>query len=101
LESSRDTDWFLIDNTPPVLTLSPVAGTTVMFTAKDALSVLGKAEYSVNGGDWQVVEPTTRLTDSMEHEYRIVLPQAAGERTVAVRVQDEFENQATAKVVLK
>jgi sugar lactone lactonase YvrE len=101
LESSRETDWFLIDNTPPVITMGVVAGTTVTFTAKDPLSVLGKAEYSVNGGDWQVVEPTTRLTDSMEHEYRIALPRAAGERTVAVRVEDAEENKATAKVVLK
>ena len=29
----------------------------VRFHAKDALSALGKAEYSVNGGDWMVVEP--------------------------------------------
>ncbi len=105
LEVSRETDWFLIDNTPPVVT-GPVVGslglgTSVTFAAKDALSVLGKAEYSINGGDWQVVDPTTRLTDSTEHEYRIALPQATGERTVAVRVEDEYENQATAKVVLK
>ena len=101
LESSRETDWFLIDNTPPAISMGAAAGRTVTFTAKDALSVLGKAEYSVNGGDWQVVEPTTRLTDSTEHEYRIDLPQAAGERTVAVRVEDANENQATAKVVLR
>jgi hypothetical protein len=101
LESSRETDWFLIDNTPPVIAMGPVAGSTVTFSAKDALSVLGKAEYSINGGEWQVVEPTTRLTDSTEHEYRIDLARTTGERTVAVRVQDEFENQATAKVVLK
>jgi hypothetical protein len=62
---------------------------------------LGRAEYSINGDDWQVVEPTTRLTDSTEHQYNISLPQGTGERTVAFRVQDEFENQATAKVVLK
>ena len=41
---------------------------------RDALSTLGKAEYSVNGGEWTVVEPTTRLTDSSEHDYRITLP---------------------------
>ncbi|HEY4359321.1 MAG TPA: hypothetical protein VGN17_00030 [Bryobacteraceae bacterium] len=105
LETSRETDPFLVDNTPPVITGPLVGsaglGTTVTFTAKDALSVLGKAEYSVNGGDWLVVEPTTRLTDSTEHEYHVSLPQATGERTIAVRVEDEFENQATAKVVLK
>ncbi len=64
------------------------------FHVKDTLSVLGQAEYSVNGGDWVVVEPTTRLTDSMEHDYRVQVDRGTGEATIAVRVQDEYENQA-------
>ena len=104
LSSSRDSDPFVIDNTPPAITCCTVTGSqamTVQFRAKDALSTLGKAEYSVNGGDWMVVEPTTRLTDSSEHEYRISLARPQGETTVAVRVSDEFENQAVAKTVVK
>jgi hypothetical protein len=110
LSSSRETDPFLIDNTAPVITgLSGTAapGTTaggkieVRFHAKDALSTLGKAEYSVNGGDWTVVEPTTRLTDSTELDYRVTVDRGAGETTIAVRVSDEFENQAVAKTVVR
>jgi hypothetical protein len=63
--------------------------------------VLDKAEYSVNGGDWTVVEPTTRLTDSQEHDYRFQVDAGAGESTVAVRVSDAYENQAVAKTVVK
>jgi hypothetical protein len=62
---------------------------------------LSKAEYSVNGGDWIVVEPTTRLTDSPEHDYRVTLAtRPPGEITVAVRVEDAYGNQAVAKTVV-
>jgi hypothetical protein len=104
LTSSRESDPFTIDNTPPEVTCCIITGSgtlTAQFRAKDALSTLSKAEYSLNGGDWIVVEPTTRLTDSNEHEYRISLPRSQGETTLAVRVSDEFENQAVAKTVLK
>jgi hypothetical protein len=104
LSSSRESEPFVIDNTPPEISCCLTLGSTeltVEFKAKDASSTLGKAEYSINGGDWVVVEPTTRLTDSNEHTYRLTLPRPRGETTVAVRVADEFENQAVAKTVLK
>jgi hypothetical protein len=105
LSSSRETDPFLIDNTPPVITgLSGTAAggkIEIRFHAKDALSTLGKAEYSINGDDWTAVEPTTRLTDSTDLDYRVTVDRGAGEATIAVRVSDEFENQAVAKTVVR
>ena len=48
-----------------------------------------------------VVEPTTRLTDSLEHDYRVTLAnRPPGEVTLAVRVEDAYGNQAVAKAVL-
>lgn len=105
LTALRESDPFLIDNTPPVITCCKVSGSaalTVQFHAKDELSTLSNAEYSVNGGDWILVEPTTRLSDSPEHDYRVALAaRPAGEVTVAVRVEDGFGNQTVAKTVLK
>jgi hypothetical protein len=105
LTSSRESDLFLIDNTAPeisTLTASAQGGKIdVRFHAKDALNVLDKAEYSVNGGEWKVVEPTTRLTDSQEHDYRFQVDGGAGEATIAVRVADAYDNQAVAKTVVK
>ena len=105
LTAVRESEPFLIDNTPPEITWGATVrslGIAVGFHAKDALSTLGKAEYSVNGGDWIVVEPTTRLTDSPEHDYRVgISSPPPGELTVAVRVEDAFGNQAVAKTVLK
>lgn len=105
LTSSRETDPFIIDNTPPEITglnAAPSAGKIeVQFHARDALSTLAKAEYSVNGGEWIVVEPTTRLTDSTEHDYRVRIDRVSGEMTIATRVSDEYENQAVAKTIVK
>jgi outer membrane protein assembly factor BamB len=104
LTTSAESEPFLIDNTAPEI--SGLSGTPsgakleVRFHAKDAMNALGKAEYSINGGDWMVVEPTTRLTDSMEHDYRVEVDRV-GETTVAVRVSDENDNQSVAKIVVK
>lgn len=98
---------FLIDNTPPRivgLTAAPAANNKieVRWRAQDALSVIDKAEYSVNGGDWTIVEPVTRLSDAPELEYHMFVdrPQP-GEYTIAIRVTDEYDNQAAVKTVVQ
>jgi len=106
LTSVRESDPFLIDNTPPeiICCIGTVSSRVMMqFHVRDALSTLGKAEYSINGGDWIVVAPTTRLTDSQEHDYVVTLPNhpPGEEVTLALRVEDEYGNQAVAKTVLK
>jgi len=105
LIGSRESDRFLIDNTAPEISgltaTAQGAKMEVRFHAKDALNVLAKAEYSVNGGEWKVVEPTTRLTDSEEHDYRFEVDRGPGEATIAVRVSDAYENEAVAKTVVK
>ena len=75
LTGVRESDPFLIDNTPPEITCWAYRSSRIRcsFTPKTRSSTLGKAEYSVNGGEWMVVEPTTRLTDSLEHDYRVTL----------------------------
>jgi sugar lactone lactonase YvrE len=104
LTASAESEPFLIDNTAPeIIGLSGTpsgAKLELRFHAKDAMSALGKAEYSINGSDWMVVEPTTRLTDSLEHDYRVEVDRA-GETTIAVRVSDESDNQSVAKIVVK
>ena len=112
LSSTRESDRFLIDNSPPEISglttavnlpfgQNGVSKIDVRFHAKDAWSILESAEYSVNGGDWKVVEPTTRLADSEEHDYRFQVDRGQGEITVAVRVKDAYDNEAAAKTVVK
>ena len=106
LTSMMESEPFTIDNTPPVITnlTAEPASTNInlRFHVKDALTVLAKVEYSVDGGDWMMAEPTTRLTDSHEHDYHLLVPRPGfGEILVAVRATDSNDNVSTEKTVLK
>jgi hypothetical protein len=106
LSASMVSDPFLIDNTPP-----HIAGLSASFaggklraawSAADALNNIKKAEYSLDGGDWTLVAPVTGLSDSHELSYDLTLDRLApGEHTLAVRVADDYDNQAVEKAVVK
>jgi sugar lactone lactonase YvrE len=106
LSSQLESDVFLIDNTPPQISgLSATrngTGLRVRWKAVDSLCFITKAEYSIDGGEWLVTLPTTKLSDSRELDYDLTLNNVAtGEHTIAVRVQDEYENQSTDKTVVR
>jgi sugar lactone lactonase YvrE len=106
LTSHLESEPFLIDNTPPKITAlaSKRSGrdVRVTWTAQDALTVVLSAEYAVDGGDWNVVSPSGKLSDSQQLSFDLLLPNLApGEHTVAVRVADEFENQAVEKILVQ
>ena len=73
LETSRESERFEVDNTPPTvsgLEAQPNAGAArIRFRAKDSGSAVSRAEYSVDAGDWKIVEPEGRLSDSPEESY--------------------------------
>ena len=105
LAASLESDPFIIDNTPPQI--SGLAATrnagklTVRWHAADALNNLSKAEYSLDGGDWTMVAPVTKLSDAPELDYELALDAPAGEHTIAVRVSDEYDNVGIAKIVCR
>ena len=107
LSTALVSDPFLIDNTPPRisnLTGSAAAGNKldVRWTAHDARSIIDHAEYSVNGGEWTLIDPVDRLSDSPEEEYHLVIDRpSAGEQVIAVRVSDQLDNQTVGKVIVK
>jgi hypothetical protein len=102
LTSQEESDPFVIDNTPPVITGLRAAGNVVKWHAADALSTIYKAEYSLDGGDWTVVDPVGRLSDSQALDYALILKNLApGEHTVAVRVSDENDNTVVEKTQLR
>ena len=106
LSSSLVSEPFTIDNTPPAITGLQASRSGARITATwksaDTLNPIARAEYSINGGAWTIVEPTTRLTDSLAHDYSLTLDNApAGEVTIAVRIADTFDNQSAANTVVR
>jgi len=106
LSTSMVGDPFLIDNTPPriaKLAAQESGGKLhATWTAADVSSNIKKAEYSLDGGDWTLVAPVTGLSDSHELAYDLTLDHIApGEHTLAVRVEDDYDNQAVDKVIVR
>jgi hypothetical protein len=105
LTTSLESDPFTIDNTPP--RISGLAASRngakleVRWHAADALSNVTKAEYSLDGGEWTIAAPVTKLSDSPELDYALNLDAAPGEHTIAVRAVDEFDNLGVEKVVVR
>ena len=106
LVSSAESEPFLIDNTPPRITdlaASTAAGRlTIQWKAVDSLNNIKRAEYSLDGGDWTLATPAAVLSDSPEEDYELTLDNlSSGEHTIAVRVQDDYDNESTDKTVVK
>jgi hypothetical protein len=91
-----------IDNTPPVVTpfgTPQTVGdkTRVVFDAADSASYLTRAEYSVNGGEWQPVYADDGISDSPKERYTIELTlRSPGEYSVTLRVYDVNSNAGNA-----
>ena len=93
---------FEVDNTPPSVEARLVDGSParVRAVARDADSLVGSAQYSVDGGAWTTVHPEDGINDSREETYDITpdLPESSGSRVLVVRAKDRLGNVATAQV---
>ncbi len=104
-ESELVSSAVLIDNTPPLLTLSkPVRdGANVDFDvdAKDNTSPLRLCEFSVDAGSWQPVEAVDGVTDSPQERFHIHVEKLKpGEHLIVVRVYDSASNAGLGRVIL-
>lgn len=124
LTGYKDSDQFLLDTMPPVvsalqatLTSRPAAAIHVIFDAQDKLSTISRAYYSVDAGAWQYIDPVGKLSDSLDEHYDFTIPlpnRAEGnevspavqpgspqQHVVAVRVLNRAGNTATGKTVVQ
>jgi sugar lactone lactonase YvrE len=95
---------FFIDNSPPTISGLSASrqGTGLRATWKvtDALSVIRRTEYSLDDGEWTLVEPTDKLSDSLSLSYELAIPKVSGgEHVLAVRATDEYGNESVSKAV--
>jgi outer membrane protein assembly factor BamB len=107
LTAERESERFEVDNTPPVvedLHVGPASGKMSGghpggFIARDATSAIDRAQYSLDGGEWILIQPDTGISDAQVEHYNLGIPALApGEHTLAVRVFDRFENVGSAKI---
>lgn len=112
LRGGKASDDFLIDTTPP--TVSDLEARLesgkihVLLTATDATSPVSHAEYSIDAGPWQFVEPVGKIADSLTEKFDFLAPIPPpkpdaeppvdrSEHVVTVRVFDREENAVTVK----
>jgi len=121
LYAERVSPRFEVDSTAPVIEklAADIEGKDgkqihVTFRARDSFSPIKRAEYSLDGGDWQFVEPSGHLSDSKteDYDFHVPVPQpdaappdmagsTANDHVVVVRAYDRFDNLATAKTVIR
>jgi hypothetical protein len=96
----------LIDNTPPVVTLSAPRRTGAHLELDadvvDQTSPLRRFEYSLDAGPWVPVEAADGVTDSPREQFHIAIDKLrAGEHLLVVRAYDTANNAGLAKVVIR
>ncbi len=96
LGAERSSDSFLIDNTPPRITVTHVRrdGATLRlhFTVSDALAIVQRAHYSIDGRTRKPLLPTDRIYDSRTEEFDVALPLPAAAQVARLIVADEMNN---------
>jgi hypothetical protein len=106
LTDEQETEPVEVDNTPPTVTAEAprVTGSNVevVFRAADATSIIRRAEYQMDGGQWEMIFPIDGIADSKREEFRvtITLPDRRP-HVIALRAFDANANVGSAQVTVK
>ncbi|MBN2318341.1 MAG: hypothetical protein JXR49_04655 [Acidobacteria bacterium] len=97
---------FVIANTPPQVEIktSEVRGRSVevAFDAYVLTGSIATAEFSIDGGDWNLVFPDDGIADSAQEAFRITTSDlSAGEHLIGIRASDRDGNTGISKVVVQ
>jgi len=124
LTGDRVSEVFVVDTTPPMpgmLQAAMVPGSDggsgvkihATLEARDATSPIAHAEYSVDAGPWQYLEPVGKVSDSLteRYDFTVIAPVTTAavadasvdtkEHVLAVRVYDRYENVVAVKTVVR
>jgi len=95
----------LIDQTPPQVVLGQprLRGNQVEIDAQatDAASPVRRAEFSLNGGPWRVMDAADGIADSRAERFVVRFAASTGEQVVVVRVFDAAGNPGLARAVIR
>ncbi len=108
LTSEKESSRFEVDTTSPQIRelQAFIQGDKIhiQFRAVDTFSPIKRAEYSLDAGDWHLVEPVSQLSDSKSESYEFSLPVtaegASQEHVIVVRAYDRYENMNSAKTLV-
>lgn len=109
LSAQKESDRFEVDTTPPVIEdlKASVQGNKlhVQFRAVDSFSPVKRAEYSLDAGEWQFIEPVGQLSDSKSETYDFVVPlpnadSSDQEHVIVVRAYDRYDNMNASKALV-
>jgi len=78
LTAARESSAFDVDNTPPVVggltARIDETGLHVTFHASDNYSIIRRAEFSIDAGEWQFVAPVGGISDARTENYDFTVP---------------------------
>ena len=81
---------------------SAIGSARVVFLATDRGSFISRAEYSINGGEWQAVYPDDGISDGPDERYTVSVPvRGAGEYAVTLRVFDATGNVGNVRALVR
>jgi hypothetical protein len=121
LTSERVSERFVLDTQSPTVEAltARLEGGKLHITAeaKDPSSPIARAEYSIDAGPWQFIEPVGKLSDSLTEKYDFQAPLSTqqneqarvaklppadpAQHVVTLRIFDRYDNSATAKSVVR
>jgi hypothetical protein len=104
--ADAESDFTVIDNTAPVIAPLTAAmdGGKLKVSARisDVVGPLKRAEVSVDGGDWVIVQPVDRIFDQKVEEISVSLDvKGEGEHLVVVRGIDQTGNIGLGRVATR
>jgi hypothetical protein len=96
----------LFDNTPPAVTAAAPRrnGTAVEVNveARDKVSALRRAEYSLDAAAWVPIDPVDGVLDGLQEQFRLRVENlAVGEHLIVIRVFDSANNVGLTKVIVQ
>ncbi|MEA2489058.1 MAG: hypothetical protein QOH21_850 [Acidobacteriota bacterium] len=99
LTDAKEGVEFQVDNQAPSIQVTN-SGNEVTVHITDALSPIGKVEYSIDADKWIRLTPVDGIADSRDETFRLPRTNVAG-KFVIVRAVDGFYNVATESVEVK
>ena len=95
----RQTEPFLVDNTPPRVIDLEAKGRVLTGSAEDAAGSIKSIEVALDGAAWRMVFPEDGIADMPRESFRIELTEAdSGEHAALVRAADDAGNVGVARV---